>query len=88
MTISKLVRRIESDQFYIKVQYDKENEKDLWHGIVEHCAKALTINELKKVYDDCNKQLKKLDKNDTPLLFIELMNELSQTIINRGVYKK
>jgi hypothetical protein len=54
--------------------------------IVEHCAKALSNNELKEVYQECSKQLLKLGPDNTPENFNEIMKELSQALINRKCY--
>lgn len=81
-----MVRNTRTGQFYIEVTYPNKGTNSLWHGIIEHCAKDLTTNELKTVYAECNKQLLATDPNDIPLKFKEMLTELQQTIINRHAY--
>lgn len=83
---AKLTRYTHSGQFSIKVTFPNGDVDDLWDGIVEHCAKALSDNELKTVYDHCNNQLAKMPVGDIPYNFKELMNELRQTVIKRKLF--
>ena len=86
MVKGHLVRNLRTGQFYIEVTFTPKYKECLFHDIVEHCAKSLSVNELKTAYNDCNEQLLKMDPNDVPQNFHELMNELSQAIINRKAY--
>ena len=83
---AKFVRNTRSGQFYIEVEFPNNDKDQLFEGIVEHCAKSLSDNELKTVYAHCNKQLLAMNLTDAPLSFKEMMKELQQTIINRHVY--
>ena len=83
---AKLDRNTKAGQIFIKVTFPSGDVDNLWKGIVEHCAKDLTENELAKIFDDCNNQIKNTDSRDIPLSFRELLSELQQTIINRKVW--
>ena len=86
MVKGHLVRNLRTGQFYIEVTFTPKYKECLFQRIVEHCAKSLSTNELKAAYNDCNEQLLKMDPNDVPQNFHELMNELSQAMINRKAY--
>jgi len=87
LTSGKLVRNFRTNQFSIAVKIDGYT-KDLWLGIIEFCSKDLSVNELRKIYDDCNKQLKSMNPDDIPLNFTEMIRELQQTLINRKAWRK
>lgn len=80
-----LKRNLKTGQFYIEIII-QGHDINLWHGIVEHCAASLSNSELRTVYEICNKQIYSMDADDMPLRFKELMDELSQTIINRKAF--
>ena len=88
MINAKLYRNTRTGQISITVTFPNGDTDDLWKDIVEHCSKNLSTNELAKVFDDCNNQLKKMNPDDVPLTFKETMTELQQTIINRKVWLK
>jgi len=83
---ANLVRNTKTSQFYIEVHFPNKGEDHLFDGIVEHCAGNLSVNELKIVYAECNKQLLAMNPDDIPLRFKEMLKELQQTIINRHAY--
>jgi len=85
---AKLVRNLKSSQQYIQVYFSDTQKEYLFSGIIEWCAQNLSINELQKVYAECNKQLSKMNPKDIPLTFQEMMKELQQTIINRKAFDK
>lgn len=85
---AKMVRNLETRQFYIEAKYPNGNKCELWEGIIEHCAKDLSANELRTIYADCNRWLLATDPNNVPLKFREMMRELQQTIINRKAWVK
>ena len=82
---AELKRSLKSGQFSIEVTIDG-HELNLWEGIVEHCAKALSNSELRFVYDSCNKQTQEMGIDNVPLTFKEMLNDLNQVIINRKAY--
>lgn len=86
MNNAQMVRNTRTGQFYIEVRFPTNDKLDLWQNIIEHCAKSLSTNELKTVYDECNKQLLATDPDDIPLNFKEMLKELQQTIVNRHAY--
>jgi predicted ribosome-associated RNA-binding protein Tma20 len=81
---AKLVRK--SLLNHIEVTLPNKEVCELWEGIVEHCAKQLSTNELKTVYAQCSKQLSAINPDDVPLVFKKMMAELQQVIINRKAY--
>ena len=83
---ANLVRNTRSSQCYIEVEFSNKDKDELFYGIVEHCAESLSINELKIVYAECNKQILAMNPDDIPLNFKEMLKELQQTIINRHAY--
>lgn len=83
---AKLVRNTRTRQFYIEVEFPNQDKYEMWEGIVEHCAKGLSSNELKIVYAKCNEQLLAMNPDDVPLNFRQMLKELSETIINRHAY--
>jgi hypothetical protein len=84
---AKMVRDTGTGQFSIEVTYPNNDKNDLWEGIIEHCCKSLSDNELKAVYADCNKQLKSMKKGDVPFNFRVMLDDLRQTIIKRKAYQ-
>lgn len=85
---AKMVRSEHTGQFYIEVTYPSNFKENLWEGIIDHCAKALSDSELQAVYADCNKQLKEMKPQDVPYLFKQMKRDLRQTIINRQAYRE
>ena len=83
---AELHRYTHSGQFSIKVTYPNGDVHDLWDMIVEHCAKTHSNNELKEIYRQCSIQLSKMNPDDVPMSFRELMKELSQSLINRKCF--
>lgn len=86
MIKAELKRLTRSGQFCIEVTFPNGDTDQLWDMIVEHCSKTLSNNELKSVYDQCNNQLQKMNPDDVPQMFHELMAELRQTIIHRKLF--
>lgn len=80
---AKLVRKPTLNHIEIKI--GKETY-DLWEGIIGHCSKDLSDDELRMVYDQCNKQLEKMKSADVPLVFRRMMAELNQVIISRHCF--
>ena len=85
---AKFVRSTRTGQFYIEVQYPSLDILHLWDGIIAHCAKTLSNNELRQVWIDCKEQLATINTDDVPLSFNEMLNELTQAILDRGLYLK
>jgi len=85
---AKMIRNTGTGQFSIEVTYPNNDKDDLWEGIIEHCCKSLSDNELKAVYADCNKQLKAMKKGDVPFNFKVMLDDLRQTIIKRKAYNE
>lgn len=80
-----LERSLKTHQFSITVTVSG-HELNLWNGIIEHCAKSLSNSELRAVYQACSKQIASMSSDDIPYTFNEMMNELTEAIINRGVF--
>lgn len=85
----RLVRTFDSlvggAEVEIEVIFSDGRKVTLYDSIVEHCAKDLTNNEVKKVWKDCKEQIKAIDPNDIPFTFYELMKDLYTAIVNRGI---
>jgi hypothetical protein len=84
---TKMVRDIIRDQFYIEITFPNNYKFNLWEGMIEHCTKKFSDNELKAIYDDCNNQLKQMNQKDVPFLFKAMLNDLRQVIIKRKIYE-
>jgi hypothetical protein len=56
------------------------NTKDLYGDIVEHCGMELSKNELREVLKQVYDQLNKMEVDDIPLTFIEVLHELEQAL--------
>lgn len=88
MVKALLKRYTKSKQFAIKVVYPNNDVNDMWIGLVEFCAKDFSDNELKQIWRDCNDQIACMNHKDIPFRFKELLNELSQIMINRKILTK
>ena len=82
---AELKRHLRSGQESISVIMDG-HENNMWKGIVEHCAKYYSNSELRTISEICGKQIEKIGLDNIPLCFTEMMDELSETIINRKAY--
>lgn len=80
-----MVRNLKTGQFYIEVTLPT-GKKELWETIIEHCAEGFSNNELKIIYDKCNKQLLEMNADDVPQTFKHMMDRLREVIINRKAY--
>ena len=80
-----LERRIRTGQFSIKVVISG-HELDLWNNIIEHCAKNLSNSELRAVYQACSRQIQAMSPDDVPLKFHEMMDDLTEALINRKAF--
>lgn len=80
-----LMRHLKSNQESIEVIIDG-HQSNMWKGIIEHCSKYYSNSELRTIYNLCSKQIEETDPDDVPFCFLEMMNELSETIINRKAY--
>lgn len=81
----KLVHDTRSGQFFIAVTYPDGNCLNLWESIIAHCARALTDNELKQVWEDCNTQMDGVNQRDIPKIFTEILHDLTRVIMDRGL---
>jgi len=75
-------------QAYIEVYLPglRQGGRDLlFSGLIDHCAKSLSPNELRKVLVDCEAQLRKLGPENTPPIFQEMVNDLRATMTRRGI---
>ena len=80
-----LERRLRTGQFSIKVVVSGY-ELNLWDGIVEHCAQSLSNSELRTIYQACSKQITSMSPDDVPLKFQKMMDDLTETMINRKAF--
>ena len=72
-------------QEYIKVIFPSEEEVNLWQGIIAHCAKRLSDNEMKQIYICCKNQLDSMRTSDIPPVYNEMMAELEGTLAERKI---
>ena len=80
-----LERSLKTHQFSIKVVVSG-HELNLWGNIIEHCAKNLSNSELRAVYQACSKQITSMSPDDVPFKFQEMMDDLTETMINRKAF--
>ena len=85
MVKAKMVRT--GIQNYIKVFCSgiKGEPNYLFNGIIEHCARDLSPNELRKVLEDCEVQMKKLVPENTPKIFEEMVEDLKSAMVARNI---
>ena len=80
-----LERSLRTHQFSIKVVISG-HELTLWNNIIEHCARNLSNSELRAVYQACSKQLASMSPDDIPIKFNEMMDDLTEALINRRAF--
>ena len=80
-----LERSLKTHQFSIKVVVSG-HELNLWNNIVEHCAESLSNSELRAVYRACSEQIQSMNPDDVPFKFQEMMDDLTETMINRKAF--
>jgi len=80
-----LERSLKTHQFYIKVMVSG-HELNLWNNIIEHCAENLSNSELRAVYQACGKQIASMNPDDVPFKFQEMMDDLTEAMINRKAF--
>ncbi len=85
---AELKRDTHSNQDSIEVTYPDGNKDNLWVGLVELCSKRYSTNEIIKISYDCQAQIDAMNPDDVPLTWQKIMTELTQTMINRGIYHK
>jgi len=57
----------------------------LWRMIIDHCAEDYSPNELRKILEDCEVQIKKLGPDRTPMVFEEMVADLKKAMTARGI---
>lgn len=55
-------------------------EEELYGGIVEHCGLELSTNELREILKQVYAQLDKMEVDDIPLTFLEVLTELEKAL--------
>jgi hypothetical protein len=74
-----------SQQECIKIIRDSGVEDELWDGIIEHCCKAYSPRQLAEIYRQLCIQLSKLNKDDIPFCYLEMMEEFKEALKNLKV---
>src|SRR4030042_4244915 len=57
----------------------------IWATLVDHCAKKLSPNELRRVLANCESQLRSLGPENTPPVFEQMVADLKETMKQRKI---